>query len=67
MTGAQPDTLLLASKVMELAGISRSEVYRLLRLGTFPPPVRLGVRRVAWRRSDVQRWMAERLLRDGAP
>ena len=72
MTGAQPAALLLASEVMEIAGISRSEIYRRIRTGTFPPPVRLGVQRVAWRQSDVQRWMAERrrpeqLLRDGAP
>ena len=72
LAGAQPGALLLASEVMELAGISRSEIYRRIRTGTFPPPVRLGVQRVAWRQSDVQRWMAERrrpeqLLRDGAP
>jgi prophage regulatory protein len=64
--------LLLASEVMELVRLRRSELYRQLGLGRFPPPVRLGERRVAWRQSDVERWMAERrrpeqLLRDGAP
>ena len=67
ITGAQPDALLLTSEVMELAGVSRSGIYRRMTAGTFPRPMKLGVQRVAWRRSDVQRWMAERLLRDGAP
>jgi prophage regulatory protein len=60
IAGAPPDALLLASEVIELAGISRSEIYRRIRTGAFPPQVRLGVQRVAWRRSDVQRWIAAR-------
>lgn len=52
--------LLRTGRGGKLAGISRSELYRRLRSGTFPVPLRLGVRRVVWRLSDVQRWMAER-------
>jgi prophage regulatory protein len=50
--------LLLVSEVMELAGIGRSGLYRRMTAGTFPRPVRLGVQRVAWRRSDVEAWIA---------
>ena len=60
IAGAQPDALLLTSEVMEFAGISRSEIYRRMTTGTFPRPMRLGVQRVAWRLSDVQRWIAAR-------
>ena len=60
ITGAPPGALLLASEVMELVRLRRSELYRQLRLGRFPPPVRLGERRVAWRQSDVERWIAGR-------
>jgi prophage regulatory protein len=58
ITGAQPDDLLLVSEVMELAGIGRSGLYRRMTAGTFPRPVQLGVQRVAWRRSDVEAWIA---------
>ena len=51
LAGVQSDALLLASEVLELAEISRSEIYRRIRTGTFPPPVRLGVQRVAWRQN----------------
>lgn len=60
ISGAQSDALLLTSEVMELAGISRSGLYRRMTAGTFPRPMKLGVQRVAWRRSDVQRWIAAR-------
>ncbi|MBN2856013.1 MAG: AlpA family phage regulatory protein [Halothiobacillaceae bacterium] len=28
--------------------------------GIFPQPVKLGVRAVGWRRSEVERWLADR-------
>lgn len=40
--------------------LDRSTVYRRVRAGTFPEPVRLGERRLAWKESDVQRWIDER-------
>src|SRR5690606_9320643 len=33
-------------------------VYRKMKAGTFPQPVRIGKRRVAWRESDVAAWQA---------
>ena len=64
----RPDVVLLrASEVMELAGISRSGLYRAIAAGTFPRPVKLGVRRVVWRLSDVQRWLDKQPPRNPLP
>lgn len=46
--------------VIRLTGLARSTIYRLMAAGLFPEPVRLGPRAVAWRRSDIERWMETR-------
>lgn len=54
------------AKVREATALSRSELYRRMRLGEFPKPVAIGRRAVAWRDSDVQAWIAERTPKDSA-
>ena len=46
--------------VILLTGLTRSTIYRLIADNQFPCPVRLGPRAVAWRRTDLDRWSAER-------
>lgn len=46
--------------VMRLTGLGRSTIYRLIADQKFPSPVRLGLRAVAWRRSDLDRWSEAR-------
>ena len=41
--------------------LDRSTVYRRVKDGTFPQPVRYGERSLARRASDIQRWMDERV------
>ena len=43
-----------------LTGLKRSSIYAAMRAGTFPGSVRLSVRAVAWRESEVLAWCAER-------
>jgi prophage regulatory protein len=43
--------------VIKLTGLGRSTIYRWIAEGTFPPPVRLGPRAIAWRWSDLELWM----------
>lgn len=52
------DTLMRLPAVLAAVGYGRSTVYSLVKAGKFPTPVRLvGGGAVAWRSSDVQRWI----------
>lgn len=53
-------------KVRERTALSRSELYRRIKIGEFPRPVAIGLRAVAWRSSDVDAWIAARAPKAGA-
>jgi prophage regulatory protein len=48
--------------VLKMTGLGRSTIYRWIADGSFPPPVHLGPRAVAWRWSDLVRWTQSRGL-----
>ncbi len=51
--------LLLPMKaVTNLTSLSRATIYRRIHAGTFPKPVNLGGRRVAFARDELERWIA---------
>jgi prophage regulatory protein len=52
--------LLRRPEVERLSGLSRSTLYALVAKGQFPAPVRIGIRAVAWRTSDLDAWLATR-------
>lgn len=43
-------------------GISRSSIYRLMGLGLFPKPVKIGQAAIGWDADDLATWYAERKL-----
>lgn len=43
--------------VRELTGLSDSTLDRMVRAKTFPAPIKLGPRSVAWRSADIAAWM----------
>ena len=47
--------------VKAVTGLSKSSLYALIKERSFPAPVRLGPRAVAWVRSEVKLWAAERV------
>ena len=51
--------LMRLKNVLEATGLTRSTLYRKIANETFPRPVHIGDRAVAWRESDVVRWMDE--------
>jgi len=57
-TGAEK--LLRRPEVLALVGLRTSCIYKRMSLGSFPKPVQLGGRIVAWRASDIQAWIASR-------
>ena len=48
-------------QVMARTGLSRSEIYRRVQWGDFPPPVKLGERASAWLSSEVDQWIIARV------
>lgn len=44
--------------VIEISTLSRASVYRRVKAGTFPKPIKIGERRVAWRSEDIHTWLA---------
>jgi len=46
--------------MLGLVGWSKSTVYQHMAEGTFPAPVRLSARSVAWRLDDVLAWIESR-------
>jgi prophage regulatory protein len=43
--------------VVDLTSLSKATVYRKINEGSFPPPLKIGKARVAWRQSDVALWL----------
>ena len=50
-------TMLRRKKVESITGLSRSTIYAKMADGTFPKPIKLGERSVAWLESEVQGWL----------
>jgi prophage regulatory protein len=58
--GASP-RLLPAPEVRWRTSLSRATIWRRVRSGEFPAPVRLGPNRIAWLESDVNAWIQDQL------
>ena len=54
------DTLLRLAEVQKMVPVSRSTIWRLIRAGQFPAPIRITSNAVAWRRRDVLRYVDSR-------
>ncbi len=52
-------------QVLEMIGVSRTTLWRMVRAGTFPRPVRITERNRGYVRDTVEAWMKTRT--DGAP
>jgi prophage regulatory protein len=63
-TLSSPDEVIFVRlpEVKVVTGLSKSSLYALIRANNFPAPVRLGPRTVAWVRSEIKQWAAERVL-----
>ena len=47
-------------EVEKITGLSYSSIYRLMPKGQFPRQVRVGLRSVRWRATEVFAWMKSR-------
>ena len=65
MTPSAPDRLLRRDEVEARSGYSRTSIYRLMRAGLFPEPLKIGPRAVRWRESDLLAWLNDRPVASG--
>lgn len=57
--GYDARSVLVAAKHLQLVvGFSYVTAWRRRKQGLFPAPIRISVGRVAWRRSDLEEWLA---------
>ena len=54
-------TILRLPEVRSRTGLSRSEIYRRSKEGTFPKKIKLGVRSVGWDSTAVQEFIDKRI------
>ena len=54
------DRLLSWPELQRTIGLSRPMIWRLRQEDNFPAPLKLSTNRVAWRASEVQRWIESR-------
>lgn len=52
--------ILRLPEVLKTTGLSRTTVWRMVKAGTFPPPVKLSNRAIGWLRSDIEEWVRNR-------
>lgn len=56
----KPEKLYRLNEIESLTGLRKSSIYAGMKAGTFPHCIRLSVRAVAWRESDIATWQAQR-------
>ena len=54
------DRLLRRRDVEARTGLSRTSIYRLMREGRFPEPLKVGPKAVRWPESEIIDWLAAR-------
>ena len=55
------DTLLRLPDVQKMVGLKRSSIYRAVKAGGFPVPVKIGTRAVGFSEAQIQQWIADRI------
>jgi len=48
-------------QVLDLTGLGKTSIYKLMSINAFPIPISFGTRRVAWRYNDVQFWIKQKI------
>lgn len=45
------------NEVMRISGLKRSTIYKYMDEGFFPKPMKMGSRKIAWNKEDIQKWL----------
>lgn len=54
------ERIIRKNELCEMLGLSYSTIYRKIKSGGFPAPIRLGENSVGWRSSDIECWLNSR-------
>lgn len=54
------DKLLTTKQVCALTTLSRMTIWRYEQSGLFPARIQIGIKRIAWRESDIEMWISSR-------
>ena len=52
------DRLLRRAEVEARSGLSTTTIYRMMRTGKFPLPIKISTKAVRWPASEIERWLA---------
>jgi len=66
MTHITAPRLLRLPDVCAWTGLSKSEIYRRIKEETFPAPIKLGARAVAWTDASINEWIYKAIQNTGA-
>jgi prophage regulatory protein len=58
MTGEQRNRLVRLPEVKDRTGLWRTSIYRKMDAGEFPSAIKLSKNAVAWRETELERWIA---------
>jgi prophage regulatory protein len=67
MTKQAVDRILRPREVVEITGLARTTIWRGVKAGTFPRPVRLTSGTIGWCLTDVADWQAKLRAAAGLP
>ncbi|WP_321803886.1 helix-turn-helix transcriptional regulator [Burkholderia sp. BCC1988] len=59
MNGIEGLAVIKRTRVEAMTGLSRATIYRRMGDGTFPRAIRLGLKAVAWRASEIEAWLRD--------
>lgn len=58
---AKKERLIRRSEVEHRTGLSRAAIYRVIAEDSFPKPIQLGKRMVAWVESEIDDWIQNQI------
>ena len=53
--------LISRGEVQRMTSLSTTGIYRLIKEGQFPSPIRVGQKRVGWLRGEIRSWITGRV------
>ena len=56
----EQSAMLRFADVVRLTRLSKATLYRMIRAGTFPRPVKLGKRAIGFPKDEVEKWLTSR-------